>query len=100
MRILSSGLYLFWQMHRNARVVAPGIPYHVTQRGTNREQVFFAIVDRKPYLRLIRENLSEAGPRILAHCLTTNHIHFIAAPGPEDTLAGEFCRWNGTAISA
>ena len=45
MRILSSGLYLFWQMHRNARVVAPGIPYHVTQRGTNREQVFFAIVD-------------------------------------------------------
>ena len=71
MRILSSGLYLFWQMHRNARVVAPGIPYHVTQRGTNREQVFFAIVDRKPYLRLIRENLSEAGLRILAHCLTT-----------------------------
>jgi putative transposase len=61
MRILRSRRHLFWQMPRNARVVAPGIPYHVTQRGTNREQVFFAIGDRKLYLQLIRENLREAG---------------------------------------
>ena len=71
-------------MPRNARVVAPGIPYHVTQRGTNREQVFFAIGDRKLYLQLVRENLSEAGVRILAYCLMTNHIHFIEKPGQTD----------------
>ena len=82
-------------MPRNARVVAPGIPYHVTQRGTNREQVFFAIGDRKLYLQLVRENLSEADVRILAYCLMTNHIHFIAVPEREDSLAVMFGRAHG-----
>ena len=53
-------------MPRNARGVAPGIRYHVTQRGTNRQPVFFAVGDRKLYLRLIRENREEAGARVLA----------------------------------
>ena len=83
------------QMPRNARVVAPGIPYHVTQRGTNRQQVFFGIADRKLYLQLIRENLAEAGVRILAYCLMTNHVHFIAVPGREDSLAVLFGRAHG-----
>ena len=48
-------------MPRNARVVAPEIPYHVTQRGSNRQLVFFTIADRKLYLQLIRENQAEAG---------------------------------------
>ena len=86
---------LILQMPRNARVVAPGIPYHVTQRGTNRQQVFFGIADRKLYLQLIRENLAEAGVRILAYCLMTNHVHFIAVPGREDSLAVLFGRAHG-----
>ena len=77
---------LILQMPRNARVVAPGIPYHVTQRGTNRQQVFFGIADRKLYLQLIRENLAEADVRILAYCLMTNHVHLIAVPGRDDPL--------------
>ena len=56
-------------MPRNARVVAPGIPYHITQRGTNRQRVFFTVADRKLYLRLIRENLLDAGARVLAYYL-------------------------------
>lgn len=82
-------------MPRNARVVAPGIPYHITQRGTNRERVFFRIADRKLYLQLIRENLAEAGVRILAYCLMTNHVHFIAVPEREDSLAILFGRAHG-----
>ena len=76
-------------MPRNARVVAPGIPYHVTQRGTNREQVFFAIGDRKLYLQLVRENLSEAGVRILAYCLMTNI--FISLPYQNARTRWPFC---------
>jgi len=82
-------------MPRNSRVVLPGIPYHVTQRGTNRQPVFFSITDRKLYLRLLHENLGDAGGRILAYCLMTNHVHFIVVPDREDTLAVLFGRANG-----
>jgi len=82
-------------MPRNARVVAPGIPYHITQRGTNRQAVFFGTSDRKLYLQLIRENLAEAEVRILAYCLMTNHVHFIAVPGRDDSLAILFGRAHG-----
>jgi putative transposase len=82
-------------MPRNARVVAPGLPYHITQRGTNRERVFFTAADRSLYLRLLRENLADAGVRILAYCLMTNHIHFVAIPEREDSLAVLFGRANG-----
>jgi putative transposase len=95
MRISSSWLHSFCKMPRTAGVVAPGIPYHVAQRGTNREQVFFAVGDRKLYLQLIRENLGEAGGRILAYWLMTNHVHFIAVPEREDADAVWFGRAHG-----
>ena len=82
-------------MPRNARVVVPGLPYHITQRGTNRQRVFFTAADRSLYLRLIRENQAEAGVRILAYCLMTNHVHFVAIPEREDSLAVLFGRANG-----
>ena len=82
-------------MPRNARVVAPEIPYHVTQRGTNRQPVFFTIGDRKLYLQLIRENQEAAGVRVLAYCLMGNHFHFLVVPEREDSLAVLFGRANG-----
>jgi putative transposase len=82
-------------MPRNARIVAPGIPYHVTQRGTNRQRVFFTGADRSLYLRLVRENLEDAGCRVLAYCLMTNHVHFVVIPDREDSLAVLFGRANG-----
>jgi putative transposase len=82
-------------MPRNARIVAPGLPYHVTQRGTNREKVFFAVEDRHLYLRLIRESLAAAQTRVLAYCLMTNHVHFVVVPGHEESLATLFGRANG-----
>jgi putative transposase len=71
------------------------MPYHITQRGTNRERVFFTVADRLLYLRVIREHQADAGVRILAYCLMTNHIHFVAIPEREDSLAVLFGRANG-----
>jgi hypothetical protein len=34
-------------MGHNARCILPGLPYHVTQRGTDRQKVFFSIPARK-----------------------------------------------------
>lgn len=64
-------------MSRNARCVRPGLPYHVTQRGTNRQKVFFSAGHRKVYLSLVAKNLEDAGVRVLAYCLMTNHVHWV-----------------------
>jgi len=82
-------------MPRNARTVVPSIPYHITQRGTNRQRVFFADGDRSLYLRLIRERQGAAEVRVLAYCLMTNHVHLVVLPEREDSLASLFGYVNG-----
>ncbi len=74
-------------MPRNARCVQPGLAYHVTQRGSNHGRVFFAASDYRLYLSLLRDNLEDAEVRVLAYCLMTNHVHLVAVPGREDSLA-------------
>ena len=58
-------------MPRNARCVVPELAYHVTQRGTNRQRVFFSAADRATYLRLLQQNLEPIETRVLAWCLGT-----------------------------
>jgi putative transposase len=60
--------------------------YHVTQRGTNHQRVFFSASDRAAYLRLLQRNLAPAETRVLAWCLMTNHVHLVLVPGREDSL--------------
>ena len=55
----------------------PGQAYHITQRGTNRQRVFFKDADRSTYLRLLAHNLADAGVRVLAWRLMGNHIHIV-----------------------
>ena len=47
-------------MARLARVVIPGLPYHVTQRGNGRQQVFFADTDYAAYRDWPAEAADEA----------------------------------------
>ncbi len=82
-------------MPRNPRCVLPGEAYHITQRGTDRQTVFRTIGDREVYLDLIRENIQDAGVRILSYALMTNHIHFVATANSGDGLAVLFRRANG-----
>ncbi len=42
-------------MARVARIVIPGEPHHATQRGNNRQDVFFVDDDRRVYLGLLKE---------------------------------------------
>ena len=57
--------------------------------------MFFTAGDRSLYLRLIRESRAEAGVRILAYCLMTNHVHFVVLPEREDSMAVLFGRAHG-----
>jgi hypothetical protein len=42
-------------MARIARVVAPGLPHHITQRGNRRQETFFCAEDYQAYIDLMRE---------------------------------------------
>ena len=42
-------------MAQIARVVAPGLPHHVTQRGNRRQQTFFCDDDYRAYLELMAQ---------------------------------------------
>jgi putative transposase len=74
-------------MARIARVVVPGIPHHVTQRGVRRMETFFEDEDYEIYLALMREWCLAAGVEIWAYCLMSNHVHLIAVPESEESLA-------------
>jgi putative transposase len=73
-------------MARLARVVAAGVPHHVTQRGNRRQQVFFGDDDYAAYRTLLAEGCRAAGVAIWAYCLMPNHVHLILVPRDEDGL--------------
>jgi len=70
-----------------ARTVFAGVPHHITQRGNRRDDVFFVEADRQRYLDLLKEYSEEKGLEILAYCLMTNHVHLVAIPRADTTLA-------------
>lgn len=74
-------------MPRVARIVIPGYPHHVTQRGNNRQDVFFTDDDRRLYLSLLQEHAEAYGLGLLGYCLMTNHVHLIATPRDPHSLA-------------
>jgi len=74
-------------MARLARAVAVGVAHHVTQRGVNRERVFFTDGDRRTYLEWLAEHAQQARLKILAFCLMDNHIHLVAVPEEPESLA-------------
>jgi len=74
-------------MPRTARVVFPGVPHHVTQRGNRRQSTFFSVDDYATYLRIAAGVFAEAGVQVWAYCLMPNHVHLIATPPDEASLA-------------
>ncbi|WP_315832350.1 transposase [Bradyrhizobium prioriisuperbiae] len=73
-------------MARLARVVVPGIPHHVTQRGNGRARTFFEDADYALYRDLLAEHCGQAGVEVWAWCLMPNHVHLILVPSDPDGL--------------
>src|SRR3990172_2440139 len=74
-------------MPRLARTVVAGCAHHITQRGNNRQDVFFVDDDRRVYLEMLREQAEKCGLDIVGYCLLGNHMHIVAIPQAEDSLA-------------
>lgn len=69
-----------------ARVIAPGIAHHITQRGNRRQLTFFCESDYKIYLQLMSEFCNRYHVEIWAYCLMPNHVHLVAVPETEEGL--------------
>ncbi len=71
-------------MARLARIVVPGHPHHITQRGNRRQDVFFEEADYRAYRDLMGEWCAKRAVQVWAYCLMPNHVHLIALPETED----------------
>ena len=74
-------------MARLARVVAPGLPHHVTQRGNRRQETFFCEEDYEQYIRLMSEWCSrrwqairQTAERKLAQLHAAATLDFLRSP--------------------
>lgn len=73
-------------MARLPRIVIPGVPHHVTQRGNGRQRTFFEDGDYVLYLDLLAESVERARTQIWAYCLMPNHVHIALVPSDPDGL--------------
>ncbi len=88
-------------MPRKARVIVPGMPHHIVQRGHNRNVVFVEDADYQYYLDNLAEWKNALGLKVYSYCLMTNHVHLIVEAGDcvgaigelMKRLAGRQTRW-------
>jgi putative transposase len=73
-------------MARLARLVIPGLPHHVTQRGNGRARTFFSDADYALYRDLLARACRAADVAVWAWVLMPNHVHLILTPADEDGL--------------
>jgi len=74
-------------MPRSKRIVVPGLPHHITQRGNGRASVFDSDDDRVVFLDLLAAYSRQYQLTVWGYCLMSNHFHLIAVPSHEDSAA-------------
>ena len=78
-------------MPRRPRVILPGIPLHIIQRGNNRQACFYTNEDYRAYLEWFREYAKRSHCAVHAYVLMTNHVHLLVTPQTKDG-AGELMK--------
>ena len=73
-------------MPRIARVVVPGYPHHVTQRGTNKSTIFHDDEDRSYFFQCLNSWAEKTAVNIWAYCLMNNHFHLLLEPAKVQDL--------------
>lgn len=77
-------------MPRRRRIVIPGQPHHITQRGNRRQNVFETDQDFVNYCYWMNKYSKMYQVDILAYCLMNNHVHLILIPYLKDSMARLF----------
>jgi len=74
-------------MARIARVMVPGVPYHVTHRGNKKQVIFREKEDFRFYLGWLEEYSGRFSMKIWGYCLMPNHVHLLVVGEGEESLA-------------
>ena len=81
-------------MPRLARLVVPGMPLHITQRGVNRAAIFLDDEDRLHFRTVLHDALATHAIDLHAYVLMDNHVHLLATPRDSPSL-GRAMRLSG-----
>jgi putative transposase len=73
-------------MARKLRMVIPGLPVHVVQRGVNRCDIFTNDKDRNIYLQFLVEASDKHACPVHCYVLMGNHVHLLMTPSKKDSL--------------
>lgn len=87
-------------MPRRPRLVVPGIPLHVTQRGVNRVATFLDAADRELYLALLDKSMRRHGIAVHSYTLMSNHVHLLVTPAHVSAPARAMSAINQTYVAA
>lgn len=74
-------------MPRRARLLLPGVPLHLIQRGNNRSACFYADEDYLFYLDHLKLQAEQHGCAVHAWCLMTNHVHLLVTPSKPESAS-------------
>jgi putative transposase len=74
-------------MARLPRLVLPGQPHHIIQRGNNRQAIVVDDKDRQHFLAMLRECALTHQVAIHAYVLMDNHVHLLATPQQVEGLS-------------
>ena len=81
-------------MPRESRLVIPGVPVHITQRGNRRENIFRDDEDKAFYMKRFMTYKKLHRVKMYAWCLMDNHVHFVLEPKYKTSLYKLFLRLN------
>jgi len=73
-------------MPRPLRITIPYLPFHILDRGNNRQIVFREDEDFVYFLKLLKRYKKELKFKLYHLCLMSNHIHFLIEPTVEGSL--------------
>ena len=74
-------------MARKPRFDKGGHTYHVTQRGNNRRDCFFAERDYRFYLECMADSARRYDVAVHAYVLMTNHVHLLLTPTGDGAMS-------------
>jgi putative transposase len=75
-------------MARPPRITIAAFPYHVIQRGNNRQTIFFADDDYRHFLECLALAKLKYDCRLYAYVLMSNHFHLLIEPSESGDLSG------------
>jgi putative transposase len=81
-------------MARLPRLVVPGQPHHIIQRGNDRQAIFREAADYLKFIDWLREGAKQFKVSIHAYVLMTNHLHLLATPADDQGLS-KMMQWIG-----